>query len=530
MKSLFSRSSSIHFISLCYLLLPFLIFCLTFLKIWIGLPVVIILGWVTWRIWRHEDSPDETARSTKKELVIGILILGAWVFLSGIGGYAFQNMDHLTRNTIFNDLINNRWPVYYLQATNGQAGSVSALMYYIGYWFPAALVGKLFGWQIANLTLFLWTFLGVFITVVHLKKQIKASLVAASLLLIFFSGMDILGTVSIRAISANGYPSIWPPIQTIEWWVAGSFQYSSFTTQLFWVFNQAIPAWIAIALTLATKNPRIAFFIWALCFFSAPIPAIGLLPFALLIVPSKSFTPENIGFGLDVHRSKEFLGNCLIDIKAILTPENIFGGGIVLFVSYFFFSANPNGTQISLVIKNILVFMFYIIFLTYEFALLWLLFYKEKRLNLWWYVVGGSLIIIPLIRLGTFTDFCMRASIPALFILMVWSGEALFRIPRVKYRGALIIILVIGALTPLYEINRSLYRTSVYYLNRATETQLVVIPGPSKPGNILPEYAHPTSLTEDVYASVLDLKPDVVPNYVGNIENSFFFTYLAKPP
>ena len=516
--------------SLVYLTLPFIIFCLTFLKIWIGFPLVIILGWIIFRVWKQNGANGNEAGITKKDLIFGLVVLGCWVFLSGIGGFAFQNQDLVTRNVIFKDLINFKWPVYYPDSVNPATGSPYALMYYIGYWLPVALIGKLSGWQVANFVLFIWTLWGVFLTAALLKERIKSTLLASSLLLIFFSGMDILGTLSIRSISPHSYPTAWPPITTIEWWVAGSFQFSSFTTQLFWVFNQAIPAWVCIALILLTKNPRNVFFIWALCFFCAPLPAVGMLPFILLIIPHKAFNPEIFSLRWRGQKVKSFFMDCLVDIKAAITPENILGGGIVFLTSLLYFSANPNGSKISLVINNILVFMFYIIFLIYEVMLLWGLFYKEQKKNLWWYVAGGSFIIIPLVRLGTFTDFCMRASIPAIFILMVWSGEAIFRKPHVKYRGALILILLIGALTPIYEINRSIYRTGVYYVDTLTNSEMFTIPQATNQANILPEYVHPTTLTADVYTSVLYLKPEVVPNYIGKIDNSFFFNYLAKPP
>jgi hypothetical protein len=530
MRHYWLQSNWLNNLSLGYLLLPFIIFCLTFLKVWVGIPIVVLLGWITFRICKQKDSNRNVPGIPKRDLIIGFIVLGFWVFLSGIGGFAFQNQDHLTRNTIFYDLVNNHWPVYYPKSINSQLSSTNALMYYIGYWLPAALIGKLAGWQAANIALFLWTLVGIFLTSLLLKKQIKSTLLAAAILMIFFSGMDILGTLSIRSISPGGYPMIWPPITAIEWWVAGSFQFSSFTTQLFWVFNQSIPAWISIALIINTKNPRIVFFIWALCFFSAPIPALGMLPFALLLIPHKSFDPENISLKWQWKYVKVFFMDCLVDIKAAMTPENLLGGGTILLVSTLYFSANPNVSKISLLNLNAIVFMFYIIFLLYEVMLLWLLFFKEQRHNLWWYVAGGLFVVIPLIRLGTFTDFCMRASIPALFMLMVWSGEALFRKPKVRYRGALILLLVIGAITPLYEINRSIYRTGIFYIDTLTHSEKFTVPESTNLANILPEDVHPSTLMADVYQSVLYLQPDVIPNYVGDFENSFFYKYLAIPP
>jgi hypothetical protein len=115
-------------------------------------------------------------------------------------------------------------------------------------------------------------------------------------------------------------------------------------------------------------------------------------------------------------------------------------------------------------------------------------------------------------------------------MLMVWSGEALFRKPHVKYRGALLLILLIGAFTPIYEINRSIYRTGVYYIYTLTHSEKYTIPQITNSSNILPEYSHPSTLTADIYQSSIFLEPDDLPNFVAKIDNSFFYKYLAPPP
>ena len=298
--------------SLGYLLLPFFIFCLTFIKLWIGIPVVAILTWISWRVWKQFNKTSTPLNIRKTDLIIGLIVLGCWVVLSGIGGFAFQNPDHHIRNAIFKDLIHYEWPVIYPPVDSPQNGSSYGLIYYLGYWLPAALIGKFVGWQAANVVLFLWTLLGVFITTTLIKLRINVSLFLSSLLLIFFSGMDILGTIVIRSVSPDTYPTLWPPITAIEWWVAGSFQFSSFTTQLFWVFNQAIPAWICVGLILNTSDRRFVYFIWALCFFFAPIPSLGLLPLTLLVVPFAAFHPENLSITWRLYKLPKFFKSLLI--------------------------------------------------------------------------------------------------------------------------------------------------------------------------------------------------------------------------
>ena len=72
--------------------------------------------------------------------------------------------------------------------------------------------------------------------------------------------------------------------------------------------------------------------------------------------------------------------------------------------------------------------------------------------------------MMPFIQLGSGRDFVMRASIAPLFYLMIMAGEVIFQAapPRIL-RFTLYALLFIGALTPLYEIDRSVFRTLVYY-------------------------------------------------------------------
>lgn len=517
------------YLSLGYLLLPFAIFCLTFLRIWIGLPIVIILIWIVIRIWIQRDASQISFKVGKSDLIIGLVVLGVWVFLSGIGGFAFQNSDHHIRNAIFKDLILNNWPVYYPQAISSPTSPSYALIYYIGYWLPAALSGKILGWQGANVFLFGWTWLGIFITAALIKDRIKTTLTWSALLLIFFGGMDFLGALVLQPILHENYPHLWPPITHLEWW-APHLQFSSFTTQLFWVFNQALPAWICIALILNGVNRRYVFFILSLCFFLSPIPALGLLPFTLLAIPQKLFNTKNMSFKWRDRKIATLLKDSLSDIYNTISPENILGGGLVFITSYLYFSTNPSGSRMGFFAINLTTVFLLLIFLAYEGILLWLLFFNEQRNNLWWYVTGGTLVITPLILVGSSIDFSRRASIPALFVLMIFSGEALFRKTKVKYRGALILLLAIGAITSLYEINRSIYRTVAYYLQIQPKVEESTYYGGVELPNPIPELDHPSTLTADLYPSLSVFNPQDIPNFVGVTNYSFFFKYLAKPP
>lgn len=150
-----------------YLLLPFILFCMGWLRLSVALPVVLICAWALYILIKDETNT-AAVLDLGKFAPAGVLIAVVWVLLSGVGGMAFQNWDHHWRNAVLHDLIQYDWPVVYAAA---DTGPVRMLVYYIGFWLPAAWAGKLLGWEFANLFLFLWTSLGVLLTALHLSTE-----------------------------------------------------------------------------------------------------------------------------------------------------------------------------------------------------------------------------------------------------------------------------------------------------------------------------------------------------------------------
>jgi hypothetical protein len=475
-----------------YLLVPFILFCLGWFRLIVALPIAALMLWVLWKLW---DDTASAEGSFPRMTIPLIVISGLWVFLSGVGGYAFQNWDHHWRNAVLHDLITYDWPVVY---SSIERGPVKMLVYYVGYWLPAALAGKLLGWGAANFILFLWTWLGVLLTVLHLNLKLKTSPFKTALLLIAFSGMDALGTL----LFAAEYPTLWPPIQHLEIWSA-NLQYSSFTTQLFWVFNQAVPAWLCIILIMNGLKRGQDALIWAICFFLAPFASIGLLPYLII----EWFEGMRINF-------RDFLKEVRFEL--------IFAGLLIILTSWIFFSSNnaaqERGFQ-ALALKDLLIFFLL------EGGLLWLFLaprlWREPR----WMVTGVLLLLIPFIQFGSGRDFVMRASIAPLFYLMVWCGEAIFQnITTRFYRIAFTILLVIGALTPLYEINRSLYRTFEYYflLDEDQRAAPGLDPVTHLEPGVAPENEHPGALLADEIRTFAFMNDKLSRNFIANVRQSLY--------
>jgi len=505
-----------------YLLLPFLIFCLGFLRYSIGVPVSLILLWIYFRLIVNIKSVKYVFFS-KKEIIVSIVVLLLWVWLSGIGGFAFQNWDHHYRNAVFHDLINYPWPVKYSNFGNPNIG----LVYYLGYWLPSALIGKLLGWQAANAMLFVWTFIGISIAVILLKEKIKISMIPISLMMILFSGMDILGQALITFNDPEKVSFLWPPLSHLEWW-SDYFQFSSMTTQLFWIYNQAIPTWVCIALYLILPEKKYSIFLWALCLFLTPITALGFLPFIVIDLAKDILRQPRRYFAPKISKKEILEQKYYLFHNYSFIFDNLFGALIIFIISCAYFFVNNASTGLLIKAVDRLQFPILIIFLAFECLPLILLIVKPNLYNSDWYLVLFILVFCPLFLSGSGIHFSMRVSIPALYYLMVMVLESISKLKPFS-RTMIVACLLIGAITPVYEINRSIFRSFDYYLNyREYRNQQFVKPIEAIQVPKKWENDHPYTLLADNLKSFALMPLENSENYLADFEGTVFKQALAK--
>ena len=247
---------------------------------------VLLLAGFVWRIkCEKKDGIIKDGIKVKKYvLVIYAVASFVWTFLGGFGGHYAQSTDWHYRNAIFRDMITRSWPVVYPDYNK-------MLNYYIGHWIQPAFFTKLMRkifylnnnemWYIGNQLLWIYTAVGVFLVMLLLLCYVKTDSSKKQLLLIGllvgFSGMDIIGTVlDLLFFHHVSYANI-----HIEWW--SSFQFSSITTCLFWVFNQALIAWIVILCTILEKKGDVFVFLGLCAALSGPLPFICIFLYMVII-------------------------------------------------------------------------------------------------------------------------------------------------------------------------------------------------------------------------------------------------------
>lgn len=506
-----------------YLLLPILIFCVGWCKWYIGavMSCIIVVGaYISINKYMLSEPMGGEQHTCKGKLwicVVALLLIALWVVLSGIGGYVWQNDDHFWRNTIFDILVKEDWPVVRSTIINDTMQE-RGLVYYIGFWLPAALVGKLFGQAAGSAIQYIWAVLGIAIfygLICYWRKKVS---LWPLILFIFFSGLDIIGTL------CNGAPlfTLWG-VEHLERW-PGIYQYSSMTTQLFWVFNQAIPVWIACGLLFLRPHPQNCIMIWASLMLTSTLPFIGLFPYVAYIVLRGDKPMDQYGSVAEYFREIW---------KRLVSVPNLLCGGTVGIICGLYLIQNAAGGLLQKM-ANIPVIVFaaagicllaiiigfvwlavhgylkrlklpilillgcgmagcvlYLLGRGYPiqkifFHGIWLLWFymleagiyllllrqEKSRAGLWW-ICAVTLLVFPLIRIGTNIDFCMRASIPGLVLIYFWAIQRFKE--GIKTAGAylLCIGLVLGGITSFHEIARTVvYSSRPYNIERVAEENI----------------------------------------------------------
>lgn len=369
----------------------------------------------------------------KKHCALFTLILVAatlWSCFGGAGHLFFANSDWPTRDAVLRDLVLADWPPSYSPDNFFE----KILRAPIAYYLPAAALAKIAGLESASFFLLLWTIAGVFsfFSLLPLSSGLSKRILFLTVI-VLFSGLDIVGW----CIATLQLPTLG---QHLEWW-AQLFQYSSNSTQLFWVPNHALPAWIAIALFLRHwRHPDFLQFspmLFAALPLWSPFAAIGMAPFYALL-------------SIYAFRGGKFYS--FINLAPAITILVISG-------LYLMLDASSVPAHIAIFSNNIPLYLLlniHILFILLEFGFLCTLL-GRRIFNPLLVVSILTLILLPLFSVGSANDLVMRASIPALMLISI-STASYFNDGGLKGPRSIgiALLLIIGALTPFQEFYRAL--------------------------------------------------------------------------
>lgn len=385
-----------------------------------------------------QDRQENTFTAGQIAMACGVALF--LVLISGIGGWGWQQQDWDKHNTLFKDLIEKPWPVIY------QFQTVQLpLVYYFAYYLPAALMGKMFGWVIANHVLLVESWLGLSLTFLWGCALIKKSWWKAILIVVCFSGLDVIGYL-LMAPLAPIFLGQAINIHIFEWWSMG-WLLPAPTHTLFWTPGQGFIGWLSMALILNdifNRGHRYSLWHLGLTTLWGPFITIGLLPFVFvdwLFEPDK-LTPWIVKSGL-ANLCGLLLGSLISFMflsKLYSLPPEISGK-----ISYgFFFSLAQNNSEVILGLA--LLFFFWLLEGGLLGILIWKLFDPADRQSRLILITALAVIgALPFVYYGYYNDLLHKTSIPALFALSIVAGQtALNHTGRRGIRIAVNVLLAIG--------------------------------------------------------------------------------------
>lgn len=426
----------IYILAYLYLFVSIAIFLIGNVKYVISIPVTLILFVAVIKAIFNSPKMEIKMFTNYKKAGIIIGIISAWVIFAGVGGFIWQNVwDHKFRNAIFMDLVGKNWPVI-------QDGN--ALCYYLGFWLPSAIVGKLFGLQAGYVCQVIWAILGVSIAFGMMCQYLKKIKIRNIIIFIFYSGLDIFLFFIFSKLSIGESILEIFDGRHIEL-ITTYFNSSSNTTLLFWLYNQIIPFWIGMMLIIQQKNSKSIVLIYSMLMLYSPFPLVTLAPVMIYLV----FKPQ------EAIKQKNILKNIFEKIKYACTFENISALLLVIIIGLFMKSNTAVGKVgiLEMNLENIIKYLCYIFF---EFIIYLIFIYKNNRKDNILNILIITTFVLPFILLGNSYDFAYRTCIPlAFYIMLLVIKELQNNNMNKKIKIGLIIILCLGAITPMSEMIRT---------------------------------------------------------------------------
>ncbi len=499
------RKDFLFIATLGYLLLPNVIFVLGWLKP--GLAAVVTAAVIAGFARAAARSGSHAEPISAREWAFIVALAAFWTWAAGIGELNVQTGDYFKHNLVFRDLVVRRWPVTYAAAERGDP----LLCYYLAYYLPPGLFGKIAGLQHTAAASLAWGGLGVglaFAWVCRLGRPHGTPVLAAFTLI---DGLGWLPRLMPVVRGALGGAGAWVPIAASVNGRPGPAHDLAFgparlmfhcePANLAWTPQHALAAWLATALVLRLLREegtgRDVTLPWASVLLWSPFAAVGVLPFAARAVLR---APRRLPHWADLAA----------------------GSALALPVGFYLLSHVPLqyvGFYVS-GLPTVWDWLRYASFLLKSVGIVWLAAALVRRRyaapdDASWQLLclaAVTLVATTLVYVGRYNDWVMRESMPSLFVFRVILAIAAVKLwthpAKPGHRVAFSVLLILST-------ERSL-------------RHYILLPMGKLPGQVTTT----TISTADRHAGSLALLPrsdefDFAGQYMG-ARRSFFGLYLMK--
>jgi hypothetical protein len=397
------------------MLSPALLFLLTWVRLSVGIPCVVLLCSIAAYIFTRPQPKMISyppAWNRLNLLLTAGLSLG-YLLVFGFGEFNWQLFDYQFHNAKYHDLIVNPWPVYYTKYN-------AFMCYYNAYYLPVAFISKLIGIGYARYLALLWTWAGVLLVCWWILCLSPKRPWWVFLVILLFSDSWIF----IWLIRASNLAVPYLPPNYINFGNYPIIIMSPFSDHLVWAPQHTIPALLAaFCLTSFYQQrqdewlPTMALLLGGALFWG-PFAGIGSMPFVLYL------------FWLDRWR--------FIRKPVYLLYSFLIALGLLPVVSYITSTQITSDPSVNMFITQSGVAtwpLYYLLYIVTNFVVwylpLRLLTPNDNKLHQWLTVAIITLCVLPLYRLGIMNDWQMRTNIPAYCIIILYSAQWL-----VNYKGS----------------------------------------------------------------------------------------------
>ena len=395
--------------TILYLLIPSVLFLLTWIHLWIGIPCVLFIVFYTWKtLQKTTVSTHETFISLSTFLLcLGISI--ALNYVLGIGEFRPQTYDFQANNFKYYDLITHQLPVYY-------AEQKTYLCYYTGYYLPSALLAKVFGIETCRYFSFIWSVFGMWLVFLWIST---------------FSRKNIIGLLMIVLLFANAWFAIKLLInfayfqEHLQPYYIQLNQFKLITSPLIknyaWATQHTIPACLGVCVSIdnfRTKtNLKYLLLMLLSTMFWSPLTAVGLFPFVAFYFLKDL---KNV-FSINSIRSLMLMMFLILSFTPLLLYF-ISTEGIHVNNTEFIWQTGVKSWWIFYLIYTISNFIIWGFFLNHT----------KNQYKILWKIAVIFPCIIAIYRIGIYNDFNVRVSFPSFFMLSILVGISVVEKLKIK--------------------------------------------------------------------------------------------------
>ena len=420
--------------TILYLLIPSVLFLLTWIHLWIGIPCVLFIVFYTWKtLQKTTVSTHETFISLSTFLLcLGISI--ALNYVLGIGEFRPQTYDFQANNFKYYDLITHQLPVYY-------AEQKTYLCYYTGYYLPSALLAKVFGIETCRYFSFIWSVFGMCLVFLWIST---------------FTRRNIIGLLAIVLLFANAWFAIKLLInfayfqEHLQPYYIQLNQFKLITSPLIknyaWATQHTIPACLGVCVLIdnfriKTDLKYLLLMLLSTMFWS-PLTAVGLFPFVAFYFLKDL---KNV-FSINSIRSLMLMMFLILSFTPLLLYF-VSTEGIHVNNTEFIWQTGVKSWWIFYLIYTISNFIIWGFFLNHT----------KNQYKILWKIAVIFPCIIAIYRIGIYNDFNVRVSFPSFFMLSILVGISVVEKLKIKslIGVGIMLLMILNSLANLNHIKNT---------------------------------------------------------------------------